>query len=147
MEYNDNNQIIKQNILWEGKVYSTLQYEYDDNGAPIKASLIDDKGEEAEVYEITYDDKINPFANLAAFGNVSEMLMGYAVGNYKHNVNGITKTYIKKTSYMVNDEYKNPGDQDIDVITIEYNNSDYPISILKEQNGKQAVTNLEYDCK
>lgn len=147
LEYNDAGQIIKQNIMLGGKVFSSFIYEYDENGAPVKASLYDNKGEEAEVYEISYDDKINPFAGMAAFGNVSEMLMGYPVGNYIHNVNGITKTYVKKTAYMINDEYKNAGDKDVDKITFEYNESDYPISILKEQNGKQASTLLEYDCK
>ncbi len=145
-EYDDNNNIIVQKIIWANKIFSTMHYEYDTTGAPITITVTDTEGNQAELYNITYDDKINPFVNLGTFVNITELLLGYPVGNFKHNVTRIVKTYLKQTKYTINGKYKFPGDNDIDNITYKYNTAGYPVEILKQQNNKTAGVKIKYNC-
>lgn len=146
-EYDDQGRINKQVTLFGRKPYTTHLYTRTEDGALSGLTILDNKGEETEAYVLTFDDKKNPFVNLGAFANSGEMMLGYAVGNYEHNLVKTEKTYKKKTSYMIDGEYKNAGDTEINELKLAYNESGYPTEVIRTRGDDEIATKIEYDCK
>jgi len=145
-EYDDAGNIVKQVTMFGDKPFTTHEYIYE-NGAPIKVTISDKNGEATEENTITYDDKANPFAGKGLFSNSMEMMMGYPVGNYAHNAVSIEKTYLKKSSWKVDGEYKMPGDKESNDIKYEYNEVGYPTAHIRVRGDKEIRTELTYICE
>lgn len=145
-EYDDQGNIVKQVTLFGGKPYTTHEYSYE-NGVPVKVAVYDKGGALTEENAITYDDKHNPFVNMGVFANSSEMMLGYPVANQEHNVAKITKTYKKKTSYMIDGAYKMPGDTETNELNRAYDENGYPVSEIMKRGDNEIKSEFTYDCK
>lgn len=131
-EYDDQNRMVKQITLFGGKPYTTHQYEYKED-VPVKVDVMM-KDKLYESYELEYDNKHNPFLNKGIFVNSTEMIYGYAVGNYNHNVVRVITT-------------NNKGESDTKEVTYEYNENGYPIKATRKQGDKEMSTTLDFDCQ
>lgn len=146
-EYNENGQMSKEMIMFQGIPYMTYEYEYDKKGQPTVVSMYDKKRDLMEVNTIKYDDKINPFANTGTFVNNMEKMLGYPVGNHVHNVTSIKKEYKNKVSFQVDGEDKINGDVDENIIEYKYNENDYPVSLSIIRKGAKTTMTIEYTCE
>lgn len=145
-EYNENGQISKQITINGGRPYIIHEYKYDKKGHPIEVSIYDNKGELTEVNQIKYDNQINPFKNKGVFVNSMEMLLGFGVGNFDHNVVEIVKTYKKDTNYKINGAYKLAGEKEVNKIKYKYNENGYPVEMFRIRSGSETVMTLTYKC-
>lgn len=145
-EYNSKGQVIKQITEFGGKPQTVHEFEYDSKGQPFIVRVYNKNGVLTEVNEITFDDEKNPFKNKGAFVNSMEMMLGYPVGNFEHNVIAIKKTYKKKSSYTIGGKYKMPGDVDNNRIAYRYNNSGYPVEVSRIRSGQKSTMQITYEC-
>lgn len=131
-EYDEQGRMIKQVTLFGGKPYTTHVYSYD-NETPTKVELMM-KGELYETYALLFDDKKNPLMHKGIFANSAEMMLGYAVANFHHNVVSVTTTNKK-------------GEEDKREYTYEYDENGYPTSEKRKRGDQEIVTVYEYDCQ
>jgi YD repeat-containing protein len=131
-EYDEEGRMIKQVTMFGGKPYTTHLYSYENN-APSKVELMM-KGELYETYALLFDDKKNPLMHKGIFANSAEMMLGYAVANFQHNVVSITTTNKK-------------GEEDKRELTYDYDDNGYPTSEKRKRGDQEIVTVYEYDCE
>lgn len=131
-EYDENGNMIKQVTMFGGKPYTTHTYSYE-GGTPTKVEL-SMKGELYESYAITYDDKNNPLQNKGVFANSSEMMFGYPVANFAHNIVTVVTTNKK-------------GETEERSISYEYNENGYPTKEIRKRGNQEIVTEFDYDCE
>lgn len=131
-EYDENGNMIKQVTMFGGKPYTTHVYTYENN-IPSKVDLMM-KGELYESYKLVFDDKNNPLMHKGVFANSSEMMLGYAVANFQHNVVSIETTNKK-------------GESETKTISYEYDELGNPIKELRKSGDKEIVTEYTYECK
>jgi hypothetical protein len=111
-------------------------YFYDPKGQPNKVYSYNQFGVLTTIYELSYDDKINPLRNKGVFLNNMEMMFGYPVGNQYHNVVAFRKIEKKESGDVVE---KN-------TLLYAYNDEGYPVRILRMRNGKPTEMHLSYLC-
>lgn len=119
-----------------GDPVSTRMYFYDPKGQPNKVYSYNQFGVLTTIYELSYDDKINPLRNKGVFLNNMEMMFGYPVGNQYHNVVAFRKIEKKESGDVVE---KN-------TLLYAYNDEGYPVRILRMRNGKPTEMHLSYLC-
>lgn len=131
-EYDKQGRMIKQVTLFGGKPYTTHVYSYE-NETPTLVELMM-KGELYETYALLFDDKKNPLMHKGIFANSTEMMLGYAVANFQHNLVSVT-TRNKK------------GEEDKREYTYAYDENGYPASEKRKRGDQEIVTVYEYDCQ
>lgn len=142
-EYNDNDQIEKQLIMWDGKPYNIKEYGYDEKGLPVEIKDINTNGEVATIYSIEYDGNPNPLIQLGPILNINDILYGYPIACAEHNIKSIITTYKKDSPWKINGKEIKAGMVDTTLTTYTYNNSGYPTSL----DRNQSKINFEYTCE
>ena len=142
--YNDENRIATQSHVFRGKTLRTFEYKYNENGAPVKVISINVKGVKTEEITLEYDDKHNPFVNKGHLVNMTELMLGYPVGNYRHNVTKLTKKYLVTSSHTINGKPRQAGDIDVTEYSYSYNEHGFPTSITTKFQDRKATMTLSY---
>lgn len=130
-EYDEQGRMIKQVTLFGGKPYTTHVYSYE-NDIPTKVDLMM-KGELYESYTLVFDDKHNPLMHKGIFANSAEMMLGYAVANFQHNIVSVTSTNKK-------------GESETREYSYEYDENGYPTKEKRKRGDQEIVTEYVYDC-
>lgn len=131
-EYDDQGRMTKQITMFGGKPYTTHIYSYE-NDIPTKVDLMM-KGELYESYALVFDDKKNPLMNKGIFANGTEMMLGYAVANFQHNIVSVTSTNKK-------------GESDTRQYSYEYDENGYPTKEKRKRGEQEIVTEYVYECQ
>ncbi len=146
-EYNEQGQIIKQSTVMNGKPFAVQEFEYDEAGQPVVSKIFDTQGALSHTTTFEYDDKYNPFVGLGAFMNSMELMLGYPIGNYGHNITRMTTTYSQKSKWKIDGSYKNPGEQVEKSLFYEYNAEGYPVKVTRNKGGdRENQTTMTYNC-
>jgi hypothetical protein len=141
--YNDKGQIIRQQTLFNGKVHSSMEYQYDQQGLPIGLTVVDKDGQQECTVRFKYDGKPNPAINTSALSNMLEWLYGFPVGNAQHNITEVVTTYHKKQNYTVKGKQPEAGMEEKIVYSYTYNTEGYPLTISSEDEPLSWV----YTCR
>ncbi len=142
-EYDENDNIIKQTMLFNGKPYGYSEYTYDRKGNLETCTVYNKDNVNTQTIEFKYDNKINPMVNWGVFLNQYELMYGYPVGNLTNNPKKIITTYETESKWKIDGEKKQAGDVDRLRIKYKYNKHDYPEKITINDD----VMNLYYSCK
>lgn len=121
-------------------------YQYNVEGLPIKANVFNQRGEEIERVEVTYDSQINPFKGKSTFVNMLEVLIGYPMANQTRNITSIRTSYLKKSKYRINGVYKKEGEIAQTTFDYQYNEYGYPVSIGVSSEDEEDTMTLTYNC-
>jgi uncharacterized protein RhaS with RHS repeats len=141
--YNDKGQIVKQQTMFNNKVYTSMEYKYDGANRPVAVKVLDKDGQAEYTVQFKYDDKPNPALHTSAMSNVLEMFYGYPVGNAANNVVEAVTTYHKKTAYTINGKHMDAGMENKVVHNYTYNEDGYPLTA--QQNDE--VASWAYNCR
>ena len=141
--YNDKGQIVKQQTLFNNKVYTTMEYQYNKAGLPVEVKVSDRDGQAEYSVKFSYDDKLNPALHTSAIFNVFEMFYGYPVGNAANNVVEAVTTWHRKTAWTTNGKHMEAGMENKLVHSYTYNEQGYPITARQKDEGAGWV----YTCR
>ena len=104
---------------------------------PVESNEYNLENELAKTNVFTFDNKNNPNIGFGIMLNSFEMIFGYVIGNYEHNLVKIETTYHLPSKW----ESKEAGDEETRIFEYEYNEYGYPV----KQPGDNEVT-YTYTC-
>ncbi|MES0489821.1 MAG: type II toxin-antitoxin system RelE/ParE family toxin [Leptospirales bacterium] len=138
-ERDDKGQIVTENLISGGRSMGKKTYEYNGEGVPVKSLVYDYKGKLYTTNEYSYDDKPSPFVGVYS-GNSFQLLFGFPVGHAKHNLIKVVETYAQNIPYKINGVKWKKGQQDVQELSLTYNEEGYPTGEVFQDTDSMAIT-------
>jgi len=137
-QYNDEGLISQQKVFIKDAPIQSQDFEYNEEGKPIKLMSYDAVGVFYESIEFTYDDKVNPFKGLGLYGNIIERKFGYPIGNFENNITSVIKTSYDSKGLITSTNKS--------TMEFSYNEKGYPTAVVITTKKGDLKLKMEYDC-